>query len=98
MSGRDFPTILRFSLPPPAWRIRRVRGTGPSSLLGDTADFLAAGATLLRGRDDDTGWDVLADPEGDELCLDRDLDRELDRPRGAGAPRRASRWRRPLPR
>jgi len=36
---------------------------------GDTPDFLAAGATLLRARDDEIGWDVLADPEGNEFCV-----------------------------
>jgi len=36
---------------------------------GETATFLAAGATLLRGRDDEIGWDVLADPEGNEFCV-----------------------------
>ena len=24
---------------------------------------------LLRGRDDEIGWDVLADPEGNEFCV-----------------------------
>ena len=45
---------------------------------GDTATLLAAGATLLRARDEPTpaslgdepiGWDVLADPEGNEFCV-----------------------------
>jgi Glyoxalase-like domain len=36
---------------------------------GETATFLATGATLLRGRDDEIGWDVLADPEGNEFCV-----------------------------
>ena len=36
---------------------------------GDTETFLAAGARLLRGRDDEIGWDVLADPEGNEFCV-----------------------------
>lgn len=31
--------------------------------------FLRAGASLLRGRDDEIGWDVLADPEGNEFCV-----------------------------
>ncbi len=37
----------------------------------DTADvglLLAAGATVLRERDDEIGWTVLADPEGNEFC------------------------------
>ena len=28
-----------------------------------------AGATMLRQRDDELDWDVLADPEGNEFCL-----------------------------
>jgi hypothetical protein len=36
---------------------------------GDTEDLVAAGARLLRARDDDIGWDVLADPEGNEFCV-----------------------------
>src|SRR3954465_12065374 len=35
---------------------------------GDRDALLAAGATLLRARDDDIRWDVLADPEGKEFC------------------------------
>ncbi len=36
---------------------------------GDTEELLAAGATLLRTKDDDIRWDVLADPEGNEFCV-----------------------------
>jgi catechol 2,3-dioxygenase-like lactoylglutathione lyase family enzyme len=36
---------------------------------GDAADLVAAGATLLRARDGEIGWDVLADPEGNEFCV-----------------------------
>ena len=36
---------------------------------GSTAELLAAGARLLRARDDEIGWDVLADPEGNEFCV-----------------------------
>ena len=34
----------------------------------DLAVLLDAGATLQRARDDEIGWDVLADPEGNEFC------------------------------
>ena len=46
-------------------------------VVGDSAALQAAGATLVRARDDveqsdhDAGlisWDVLADPEGNEVC------------------------------
>jgi hypothetical protein len=36
---------------------------------GDTAELLAAGATLLRRKDTEIRWDVLADPEGNEFCV-----------------------------
>jgi hypothetical protein len=31
--------------------------------------LIDVGATLLRARDDDIDWDVLADPEGNEFCV-----------------------------
>ena len=37
---------------------------------GDTEEILAAGATLLH-RNVGNGWDVLADPEGNEFCVFR---------------------------
>ena len=36
---------------------------------GTTSELVAAGATLLRARDDEIRWDVLADPEGNEFCV-----------------------------
>jgi catechol 2,3-dioxygenase-like lactoylglutathione lyase family enzyme len=36
---------------------------------GDTAELVAAGATLLRPRGEDRPWDLLADPEGNEFCV-----------------------------
>lgn len=39
------------------------------TLTGTTVQgLLDAGATLLRARDDEIRWDVLADPEGNEFC------------------------------
>ena len=35
----------------------------------DVGGLLAAGATMLRRRDDEIAWDVLADPEGNEFCV-----------------------------
>jgi catechol 2,3-dioxygenase-like lactoylglutathione lyase family enzyme len=37
-------------------------------LVEDVAPLLAAGAEMLRPRDDEIGWHVLADPEGNEFC------------------------------
>jgi hypothetical protein len=36
---------------------------------GTTAELLDVGARLLRPRDSEIGWDVLADPEGNEFCV-----------------------------
>ena len=35
----------------------------------DSTVLLEAGATLLRQRDAEIDWDVLADPEGNEFCV-----------------------------
>lgn len=36
---------------------------------GSAPDLLEAGATLVRARDDEIGWDQLADVEGNEFCV-----------------------------
>ena len=36
---------------------------------GDKAELLGLGATLVRPRDEDIEWDILADPEGNEFCV-----------------------------
>jgi hypothetical protein len=38
-------------------------------VFGDLQEMLGLGATLLRGRDDEIDFDVLADPEGNEFCV-----------------------------
>jgi predicted enzyme related to lactoylglutathione lyase len=38
-------------------------------LYADVADMEAAGATVLRPRDDEIRWTVMADPEGNEFCV-----------------------------
>jgi hypothetical protein len=38
-------------------------------VFGDIGELVTLGATLLRPRDDERGWDVLADPEGNEFCV-----------------------------
>ncbi|TDD50329.1 VOC family protein [Saccharopolyspora elongata] len=37
-------------------------------VVGDRDELLALGATLVRARDEEIGWDILADPEGNEFC------------------------------
>jgi len=36
--------------------------------VSDLDALIAAGARVLRPRNDDIGWHVLADPEGNEFC------------------------------
>ncbi|MCZ7415635.1 MULTISPECIES: VOC family protein [unclassified Streptomyces] len=36
---------------------------------GNADELLALGATLLRAREGERDWDVLADPEGNEFCV-----------------------------
>jgi hypothetical protein len=38
-------------------------------IYGDVEDILAKGATLIRKRDAEIKWDILADPEGNEFCI-----------------------------
>jgi Glyoxalase-like domain len=38
-------------------------------VLGDPRELVAAGATVVRERDDEIGWTVLADPDGNEFCV-----------------------------
>jgi hypothetical protein len=37
-------------------------------VVGSAADLEAAGAKVLRERDDEIAWTVMADPEGNEFC------------------------------
>jgi hypothetical protein len=58
---------------PPLWinpvpEPKTVKNRMHVDVYGDTAQLLAAGAVLLR-RDEGNGWDVLADPEGNEFCV-----------------------------
>ncbi|HEV8562787.1 MAG TPA: VOC family protein [Actinophytocola sp.] len=38
-------------------------------VFGSLDELLGLGATLVRKRDDEIEWDVLADPEGNEFCV-----------------------------
>ena len=64
VSGMPWPMVFQL-VPEPKTVKNRIHW----DVWGETATFLAAGATLLRGRDDEIGWDVLADPEGNEFCV-----------------------------
>jgi hypothetical protein len=63
-SAMPWPMVFQ-SVPEP----KTVKNRMHWDVWGETETFLAAGAKLLRGRDDDIGWDVLADPEGNEFCV-----------------------------
>ena len=36
---------------------------------GSPDELITLGATVVRARDDEIEWDVLADPEGNEFCV-----------------------------
>ena len=36
---------------------------------GDVQELLDLGATLVRAQDEEIGWTILADPEGNEFCV-----------------------------
>ena len=36
---------------------------------GDKSELIRLGAALVRARDDEIEWDILADPEGNEFCV-----------------------------
>jgi Glyoxalase-like domain len=38
-------------------------------VVGDKAELLGLGATMVRARDEEIEWDILADPEGNEFCV-----------------------------
>jgi hypothetical protein len=63
-SGMPWPMVFQ-----PVPESKTVKNRMHWDVWGETETFLAAGARLLRGRDDEIGWDVLADPEGNEFCV-----------------------------
>jgi glyoxalase superfamily protein len=67
IAGGDGPPweLVFGSVPEPKLVKNRVHW----DVVGSTGELLEAGATLLRARDDEIGWDVLADPEGNEFCV-----------------------------
>jgi hypothetical protein len=38
-------------------------------VFGSPDELVSLGATVVRRRDDEISWDVLADPEGNEFCV-----------------------------
>ncbi len=65
-TGSSPPWELVFvSVPEP----KRAKNRVHWDVYGSTAGLLDAGARLVRARDDEIGWDVLADVEGNEFCV-----------------------------
>ncbi|HZG03858.1 MAG TPA: VOC family protein [Streptomyces sp.] len=59
------PVIWFNSVPEP----KTVKNRVHFDVWGDTEELLALGATMVRRRDREIEWDVLADPEGNEFCV-----------------------------
>ncbi|MEU4569632.1 VOC family protein [Micromonospora sp. NPDC023956] len=69
VGGAGFPWEYWVFTPVPEPKTVKNRMHWDVDLLGDDCTaLLDAGATLLREPDDDIGWWVLADPEGNEFC------------------------------
>ena len=56
-------------------------------VFGRTQELLDAGATLVRARDEEIEWDVLADPESNEFCVFAPPETGLATPRSTAARR-----------
>ncbi|WBB80248.1 VOC family protein [Micromonospora sp. WMMD882] len=69
VGGAGFPWDHWVFAPVPEPRTVKNRMHWDVDLTGpDCAALVAAGASLLREPDDDIGWWILADPEGNEFC------------------------------
>ena len=59
---------------PPIWinevpEPKLVKNRMHIDVIGSTEELIALGASLVRARDDEIDWDILADPEGNEFCV-----------------------------
>lgn len=66
LEGGSLPWEMVFNPVPEA---KTIKNRVHWDVWGDTAEYRDAGATLVRSRDDEINWDVLADPEGNEFCV-----------------------------
>ncbi|MGI8667663.1 MAG: VOC family protein [Jatrophihabitans sp.] len=62
--GAPFEALTFVPVPEPKAAKNRVHW----DVLGDPAQLVRAGASLLRPRGAELGWHVLADPDGNEFC------------------------------
>jgi hypothetical protein len=66
LPGAPFDYFVFNPVPEP----KTVKNRWHCDVVSDDLDgLLDRGATLLRAPDNDVDWHVLADPEGDELCV-----------------------------
>jgi hypothetical protein len=65
IEGAPFSQLVFVPVPEPKTVKNRIHFDVES---GDIPDLVGHGAALLRERDDEIGWTVLADPEGNEFC------------------------------
>ena len=63
--GAPFAYLVFVPVPEPKTVKNRIHLDVSTS---DLAAIVASGATVLRPQDDEIGWTVLADPEGNEFC------------------------------
>ena len=62
--GLPFSAVTFGSVPEPKTVKNRIHW----DVYAHVADLEAAGATVLRPKDEEIGWTVMADPEGNEFC------------------------------
>jgi hypothetical protein len=53
----------------PVFEPKSVKNRMHLDVTGDREELIRLGATLVRARDEEIGWDILADPEGNEFCV-----------------------------
>jgi hypothetical protein len=64
VEGTPFRSLVFAPVPEP----KTVKNRIHLDVTARAEDLVAAGATVLRERDEEIGWTVLADPDGNELC------------------------------
>lgn len=65
VEGAPFEALVFCDVPEPKTVKNRIH---LDFVVPDLDALVAAGATVLRPRDDEIGWTVMADPEGNEFC------------------------------
>lgn len=66
LEGGSLPWEMVFN---PVQEPKTVKNRIHFDVWGDTRELLDAGATLLRAKDAEIDWDIIADPEGNEVCV-----------------------------